>query len=513
MPHDDPGQSLHPRTRRRWATDLARTRAGEGATRQQIAMEIAARLKVTPLAAFRLSHGLTQADAAARYNQHWPEDPPKTPKVIARWERWQGPGAPVPAEARTPPLVALRRFAALYHCTVDDLLIPAGDAHQAGKPGSTQAPTPAPTTTVPLAPGHAGEGNSEGDATNRRQALRATTLATFSSWISGSDLLNIGTVDAGSRVGEPVLAAIAATVATAQRLDDAGSNARGYVTDQAHAVNRMLRRDHYDAATGRELAARLAQLAQTAGFMHYDAGLDPAARRWYELGLQAADHAGDRPMRASLLSLMSNQAASCGRTAEALGMAHAARRVATNAPPTVRALVAARSSLAYAATGDLTGLRNAEQATHRYLAAPPEPSPSWAYYVNGTELKAILGRAMAALARRKPHRRLILDAQKFLHSRAFADDTCQQRSELRHGTWLALMFLQADEPDQAIITGRHCLDTGRRVTSPRIFRLLHQLRTDFAPYAGHADAPAFLEQLDQFLAPAHPTTLRARSMP
>lgn len=505
MPYDDPGRPLHPRTRRRWAADLAHTRAGEGATRRQIAMEIAAHLKVTPLAAFRLSHGLTQADAAARYNQRWPEDHPKTPKVIARWERWQGPGAPVCAEARTPPLIVLKRFAALYHCTVDDLSTPASEAHQIGRPAGAQATSPAPATVSPV-PRHTGEGDNEGDATNRRQALQATTLAALSPWIPGSDLLNTGRADAGSRVGEPVLAAIAATVATAQRLDDAGSNARGYVVDQAGAVNRILRRDHYDAATGRELAGHLAQLAQTAAFMHYDAGLDPAARRWYELGLRAADCAGDGAMRASLLSLMSNQAASCGQMADALGLARAARRAARSAPPTVRALVAARSSLAYAASGDLTGLRRAEQDTHRHLAASAEPSPSWAYYASGTELRAILGRGMATLARRKPHRRLILDAQELLRSRAFADDTGQQRSELRHGTWLALMFLQADEPDQAIIAGRHCMDAGRQVTSPRIFRLLRRLRTDFEPYADHAGAPAFLKQLDQFLALAQPTT-------
>jgi hypothetical protein len=158
----------------------------------------------------------------------------------------------------------------------------------------------------------------EGDLTNRRDALRVGILSGVSPWLPPRPL-PFDFCGAG-RVTEPVLAAVADTVKCAQHLDDQhGGAARRYVGDQAKLVERMLRHDTYDDVTCRDLSTYLAQLAQTVGFMGHDAGADDQARTWYEYGLSAAHAASDRPLTASILSLMSNQAAIPG---EAGGCGH-----------------------------------------------------------------------------------------------------------------------------------------------------------------------------------------------
>ncbi|MEU1813358.1 hypothetical protein [Micromonospora aurantiaca (nom. illeg.)] len=159
----------------------------------------------------------------------------------------------------------------------------------------------------------------------------------------------------GGPVSPPLLDMIDTVVAHAQQLDDnQGGAARGFVNDQFAAVARLLRRASYNPAAGRRLAAALAQLAQTAGFMAFDAGQDGAAQRWYLTALRAAHGAAEPGLTASILALMSNQAADRGHALDALQLAAAAQESAKTTPPAVRALVAARSSLAHAVAGDLT---------------------------------------------------------------------------------------------------------------------------------------------------------------
>ncbi len=323
--------------------------------------------------------------------------------------------------------------------------------------------------------------SDEGDATKRRELLKAGMLAGASPWIP--------TPSAG-RVSAPMITAIADAVAHAQRLDDRqGGAARTYVAEQAHLVERILRRDHYTPVQGRTLSALLAQLAQTAGFMEFDACRDKAARDWYRFGLDASRHADDPSLTASILSLMSNQSAACGLHAEAIELAVAAEGLAAQAPPLVRALISARSGLAFAAAGDLRGVLRRRDTTRDHTAraqADPEPAPAWAYYVSDTELDAINGRSLVSLIRRLPKHAttLLPQAEDLLRGRALAHDTDYDRSGLRHSAWLALAHIHGDQPEQAVIAGHRALDRLPAVHSPRSLELLRELRSDLAAYRG-----------------------------
>jgi hypothetical protein len=285
-----------------------------------------------------------------------------------------------------------------------------------------------------------------------------------------------------------LLDTIDSIVARAQQLDERyGTAAEVFVHDQFHAVARLLRHGHYGQRAERRLALALAQLAQTAGFMAYDACRDADAQRWYLLGLRAAHQASDHALVASITALMSNHCIDLGRPLDALQLAAASHDAARREPPLVRALIAARGGLANAAMGDAVGYERAREATltlldrsHADPAAPP-----WAAYVTGTELDAIAGRGLVWLAGTAPTSRtaLLARAEALLKSRAHSEATADsQRSALRHGLWLSVAHLRADDLELAVDEARTAAARLTAVTSARIRGQAGQLWREFLPH-------------------------------
>ncbi|MGP4029702.1 hypothetical protein [Actinomadura sp. 3N407] len=301
---------------------------------------------------------------------------------------------------------------------------------------------------------------------------------------------------AGGRVSAETLTVIDIIVAAAQQMDDQhGAAGAGFVSDQFSCVSRLLRQASYDTATGRRLCGALAQLAQTAGFMTYETLHDGAAQRWYLTALHAAHCAGDHALAASILALMSNQQADiAGQTGQALQLSAAAQEAATRAPAAVQALIAARSSLAYAAAGDLSGFqRTRDQGLQALEIADShrDQTPRWARYITRTELDAITGRGMVTLAQHltgRQQRKLLASGTTLLHDRALTPTTAYQRSTLRHLTWLGVAHAHAGDLDQACSVARVAAQKAPQITSPRCRRLIGDLRDTLAAHARHAPA-------------------------
>ncbi len=304
------------------------------------------------------------------------------------------------------------------------------------------------------------------------------------------------------RVSEPVVQFTEGIADQAQHLDDQeGSTAEMFVGDQFHAVARLLSRTGSGTTAGQRLATSLARLAQTAGFMAHESLKDTPAQRWYLIGLRAAHAAADRPLTASILGLMCNQAAARGETGESLQLAAAADEAASHAPAAVRALVKARTGLAYAAAGDLSAFRRTREHTLHLMNAAHahcDPLPRWAYYITSTELNAIAGRSLVRLARRIPSRqhRLLDEAEHLLTGRAQSSDG-SRRSSVRHSTWLALAHTQAGNLDRAVDAGARALELLPAITSARITGLLARLRDDMSRAPGPASVRSLVTQLDQ----------------
>lgn len=293
--------------------------------------------------------------------------------------------------------------------------------------------------------------------------------------------------DEAGTVTPPLLAMIDSIVAAAQHLDEQqGAAARDYVADQFTAVGRLLRRASYDAQAGRRLGAALAQLAQTSGFMAFDSVDDGRAQWWYLGGLRAA-HLSEPALAASILALLSNQAADRGYPLDALQLASAAQLAAGDTPAAVKSLVAARSSLAYASAGDLSGFSRLREQTLALMDTRDDrPLPGWAGYIDRVELDAITGRGLVVLASHLPLQRgrLLRQAQDLLHARAHTDPSATpQRSALRHGAWLSLAYLAEDDLDRADTAARLAMSRLPAVNSQRSIDLLHRVQQQLAPMA------------------------------
>lgn len=106
-----------PRSRKAELAQLRDQLRQQGWSYTQIAGHIQDEHGVNRRVAFRLAHGLTQAEVAERWNSHWPDaEAPKTAKHVSYWEAW-----PTPT-GRMPSLDTLGKLACLYQCQPGDLL-------------------------------------------------------------------------------------------------------------------------------------------------------------------------------------------------------------------------------------------------------------------------------------------------------------------------------------------------------------------------------------------------------
>ncbi|SDH09577.1 hypothetical protein SAMN05421505_111109 [Sinosporangium album] len=211
----------------------------------------------------------------------------------------------------------------------------------------------------------------------------------------------------GDQITPETLSLIDTIVAGAQSLDEKhGSGAADFVASQFNAVARLLRRSSYDAKTGQRLCTALGQLAQTSGWMAHEAARDGQAQRWFLTGLRAAHSAGDPALAAGIIALMSNQATTIGKSAEAIQLAAAAQEAARGCSRSVRAIVSARSCLAYADVGDSAGFHRSRDGAMELItraAEEGEQPPGWASHVTPSE--PAVGAAARHLAQPRPHPR------------------------------------------------------------------------------------------------------------
>jgi tetratricopeptide (TPR) repeat protein/transcriptional regulator with XRE-family HTH domain len=106
------------RSRRARVAALSEDLRRQGQTWTQIAARIAADEHVAMRVAFRLAHGLSQREVAARWCEEFPAETgtaSMSDKIISYWETW-------PQSGYEPSLKSLKRLARIYQCNVGDLV-------------------------------------------------------------------------------------------------------------------------------------------------------------------------------------------------------------------------------------------------------------------------------------------------------------------------------------------------------------------------------------------------------
>jgi hypothetical protein len=285
------------------------------------------------------------------------------------------------------------------------------------------------------------------------------------------------------RVLPPMMDLLAGHIAALRRLDDrqgGGTLSLRYVTNELQGVLDLVRCSTYSGDVGQRLFTSVANLAQLAGWMHFDAGESGCAQRYFLLGLRAARAGQDEACAANILGMLAYQAAHSAQPREAVRLAEAAMDAARALDVATRARIAGRLATAHASAGDVYAFRAAsETARQLWERRGAESGPEFLYYFTADQLAAESGQALVDLAQHNPDRKqaLLTEAAELLTPLSSASlQVDYQRSALLHGCYLAEAHLLRGDLDRACAAVRAALPRIAGVQSGRCSARLHRIR-------------------------------------
>lgn len=166
-------------------------------------------------------------------------------------------------------------------------------------------------------------------------------------------------------------------------------------------VDTLLNQADYSESAGRELQLAYGELAEMAGWLHFDAGRYADARFCYGEALRAAQLGDDLNLEVLTLASMNTLSRYQGRPREAIQLIQLAqRRAAGWAPPRLAALLSAREAVCWAQLGDVAASRNAmHRAYHVFHPDLREDDPHWLAFFDTAELAARRAAACSYLGR------------------------------------------------------------------------------------------------------------------
>lgn len=166
-------------------------------------------------------------------------------------------------------------------------------------------------------------------------------------------------------------------------------------------VDALLNQADYGESVGRELQSTYGELAEMAGWLHFDAGRYDDARFYYGEALRAAQLADNLNLEVLVLASMNTLSRYQGRPREAIQLIQLAqRRAAGWAPPRLAALLSAREAVCWAQLGDAASSRNAmHRAYHVFHPDVGDDDPQWLTFFDTAELAARRATASTYLGR------------------------------------------------------------------------------------------------------------------
>ncbi|MDN3294246.1 hypothetical protein QWM81_09325 [Streptomyces ficellus] len=253
-----------------------------------------------------------------------------------------------------------------------------------------------------------------------------------------------------------------------------GGLRRKAVVGQLHEVTDLLQ-EPQPAATAKRLFKCAAELAELAGWMSYDVGLQPTAQKYFVLALHAAKEAGDKPLGSYILSSMSRQMIHLGRPDDALELIHLAQYGSRDcATSRTQAMLYAMEARAYANMGQPSKCKRAvrmAEDTFADVGLDGEPEPDWIRFFSEAELNgenAHSYRDLAYVAGRSPTYASLAEPVMERAVRLFAKDEDHQRSYALNLVGMATVHLLKREPEQATQLAERALGVAKRVRSERV---------------------------------------------
>ncbi|MFG3657888.1 hypothetical protein [Streptomyces sp. NPDC047706] len=253
-----------------------------------------------------------------------------------------------------------------------------------------------------------------------------------------------------------------------------GGLRRKAVVGQLHEVTDLLQEPQPEATT-RKLFKVAAELAELAGWMSYDVGLQPTAQKYFVLALHAAKEAGDRPLGSYVLSSMSRQMIHLGRPDDALELIHLAQYGSRDcASPRTQAMLYAMEARAYANMGQPGKCKRAVRMAEDTFADAEdwdEPDPDWIRFFSEAELFAENShsfRDLAYVAGRSPAYASMAEPLMRRAVELFAQDTEHQRSYALNLIGMASVHLLQREPEQSAAFAGQAMTVAKNVRSERV---------------------------------------------
>ncbi|MGW6461058.1 transcriptional repressor NsdA [Streptomyces sp. NPDC055078] len=278
-----------------------------------------------------------------------------------------------------------------------------------------------------------------------------------------------------SRLSRPELELLESTTAMFRQWDAqcGGGLRRKAVVGQLHEVTDLLQEPQPEA-TSRRLFKCAAELAELAGWMSYDVGLQPTAQKYFVLALHAAKEAGDKPLGSYILSSMSRQMIHLGRPDDALELIHLAQYGSRDcATPRTQAMLYAMEARAYANMGQPSKCKRAvRMAEDTFSDAGTEgPEPDWIRFFSEAELNgenAHSYRDLAYVAGRSPTYASLAEPVMERAVHLFHQDDEHQRSYALNLIGMATVHLLKREPEEATSLASQALEVAKRVRSERV---------------------------------------------
>ncbi|MFE5403978.1 hypothetical protein ACFQ9Z_22050 [Streptomyces sp. NPDC056580] len=278
------------------------------------------------------------------------------------------------------------------------------------------------------------------------------------------------------RLSKPELELLESTTRMFRQWDAqcGGGLRRKAVVGQLHEVTDLLQEPQPEA-TGRKLFKVAAELAELAGWMSYDVGLQPTAQKYFVLALHAAKEAGDKPLGSYILSNMSRQMIHLGRPDDALELIHLAQYGSRDcAGPRTQAMLYAMEARAYANMGQPGKCKRAVRMAEDTFADVhewDEPDPDWIRFFSEAELFAENShsyRDLAYVAGRSPAYASLAQPLMECAVELFAEDHEHQRSYALNLIGLATVHLLRREPEQSTQHACDAMRVAKRVRSERV---------------------------------------------
>ncbi|MEY9994610.1 hypothetical protein ABIE67_006642 [Streptomyces sp. V4I8] len=281
---------------------------------------------------------------------------------------------------------------------------------------------------------------------------------------------------ARGRLSKPELDLLESTTVMFRQWDAqcGGGLRRKAVVGQLHEVTDLLQEPQPEATT-RKLFKVAAELAELAGWMSYDVGLQPTAQKYFVLALHAAKEAGDRPLGSYVLSSMSRQMIHLGRPDDALELVHLAQYGSRDcASPRTQSMLYAMEARAYANMGQPGKCKRAVRMAEDTFAEADdwdEPDPDWIRFFSEAELygeNSHSYRDLAYVAGRSPTYASLAEPLMQRAVDLFAKDGEHQRSYALNLIGMATVHLLRREPERSAVYAEQAMHIAKKVRSERV---------------------------------------------